>query len=197
MSERTERSEGREAMPSWHRMSERTERSEGREAMPGQHSMSERTERMPSQYSPSPTAGPTQALADALAAEYAAVWAYGVIGVHLSDASRTAARAAEAAHRSRRDALLLQLAEGSGQVPADRAGYALPYPVTDRATALRLAVEIEERTAGHWRAALPHTTGADRNTALAALTDCALRATRWRRTAGVTPVTVAFPGRPA
>ncbi|MFI7216744.1 ferritin-like domain-containing protein [Micromonospora maritima] len=152
---------------------------------------------MPELRAPSPTGGPTQALADALAAEYAAVWAYGVIGVHLTDAARTAARAAEAAHRSRRDALLLQLAEGSGQVPADRAGYALPYPVTDRAAALRLAVEVEERTAGHWRAALPHTTGPDRNTALAALTDCALRATRWRRTAGVTPVTVAFPGRPA
>ncbi|PTA46997.1 ferritin-like domain-containing protein [Micromonospora sp. RP3T] len=140
---------------------------------------------------------PNRALGDALAAEYAAVWAYGVIGVHLTDAARSAARAAEAAHRSRRDALLLQLAEGAGQVPADRAGYALPYPVTDRTTALQLAVEIEERTAGHWRAALPHTTGADRNTALAALTDCALRATRWRRTAGVSPVTVPFPGRPA
>ncbi|MFG1673949.1 D-glycero-beta-D-manno-heptose 1-phosphate adenylyltransferase [Micromonospora sp. NPDC049282] len=38
MSERTERSEGREAMPGQHSMSERTERSEGREAMPGQHS---------------------------------------------------------------------------------------------------------------------------------------------------------------
>lgn len=144
-----------------------------------------------------PTSGPTQALGDALAAEYAAIWAYGVIGVHLPGAARSAARSAEAAHRSRRDALVLQLSSGGGQVPADRAGYALPYPVTDRASALKLAVEIEERSAGHWRAALPHTTGADRNRALAALTDCALRATRWRRTAGVTPVTVPFPGRPA
>ncbi|MCT2276182.1 ferritin-like domain-containing protein [Micromonospora chalcea] len=154
---------------------------------------------MPGQLRVNPTTSPSpaQALADALAAEYAAIWAYGVIGVHLTGAARTAARAAEAAHRSRRDALLLQLAEGSGQVPADRAGYALPYPVTDRAGALRLAVEIEERTAGHWRAALAHTSGVERNTALAALTDCALRATRWRRTAGVTPVTVPFPGRSA
>ncbi|MFE9690530.1 ferritin-like domain-containing protein [Micromonospora sp. NPDC005806] len=143
-----------------------------------------------------PTGGPTQARADALAAEYAAIWAYGVIGVHLADAARAAARNAEAAHRARRDALILQLSASGGQVPADRAGYALPYPVTDRASALKLAVEIEERTAGHWRAALPHTTGADRNQALAALTDCALRATRWRRTAGVTPLTVPFPGRP-
>ncbi|WP_262287293.1 ferritin-like domain-containing protein [Micromonospora sp. MA102] len=145
----------------------------------------------------SPTSGPAQALGDALAAEYAAIWAYGVIGVHLTEAARSAARAAEAAHRSRRDALVLQLSSGGGQIPADHAGYALPYPVTDRASALKLAVEVEERTAGHWRAALAHTTGADRNRALAALTDCALRATRWRRTAGVTPVTVPFPGRQA
>ncbi|SBT37901.1 ferritin-like domain-containing protein [Micromonospora narathiwatensis] len=141
--------------------------------------------------------GSAQALTEALAAEYAAIWAYGVIGVHLADAARSAARSAETAHRARRDALILQLSEGGTQVPADQAGYALPYPVTDKASALKLAVEIEERTAGHWRAALPHTTGADRNRALAALTDCAVRATRWRRTAGMTPVTVPFPGRSA
>ncbi|KAB1904860.1 hypothetical protein F8279_19835 [Micromonospora sp. AMSO1212t] len=40
MSERTERSEGREGMPSRHGMSERTERSEGREGMPSRHGMS-------------------------------------------------------------------------------------------------------------------------------------------------------------
>ncbi|WP_243710348.1 ferritin-like domain-containing protein [Micromonospora sp. KC213] len=137
-----------------------------------------------------------QALADALSAEYAAIYAYGPIGVQLSDAERRAARSAEAAHRARRDALVLQLSGDGGQLPADRAGYALPFPVTDRAGALRLAVEIEERTGAFWRAALPVTSGAERTRALNALTDCAVRATRWRRAARVTPVTVAFPGRP-
>jgi hypothetical protein len=140
--------------------------------------------------------GPAGALADALAAEYAAIFAYGPIGVRLTGGEQQSARATEAAHRSRRDALILQLSAAGDQVPADKAGYALPYPVTDRASALRLAVEIEERTGAFWRAALPHTTGADRNRALAALTDCAVRATRWRRAAGVTPATVPFPGRP-
>ncbi|MEH0840839.1 ferritin-like domain-containing protein [Micromonospora sp. CPCC 205711] len=140
---------------------------------------------------------PGDALAAALSAEYAAIYAYGPIGVRLTDDDRRAARAAEAAHRARRDALVLQLSASGGQVPADRAGYALPFPVTDRASALRLAVQVEERTAAYWRAALPATTGADRAKALNALTDCALRATRWRRTAGVTPITVAFPGRPS
>ncbi|MEO3779983.1 ferritin-like domain-containing protein [Micromonospora sp. B11E3] len=140
--------------------------------------------------------GPAQALADALSAEYAAIFAYGPIGVRLTDAARTAARRAEAAHRARRDELVLQLSAAGGQIPADRAGYALPFPVTDRESALRLAIEVEARTAAYWRAVLPHTTGTDRNRALAALTDCAVRATRWRRTAGTNPLTVPFPGRP-
>ncbi|MEH0935098.1 ferritin-like domain-containing protein [Micromonospora psammae] len=139
---------------------------------------------------------PGRALADALTAEYAAIYAYGPIGVRLTDSARRDARAAEAAHRTRRDALVLQLTAAGGPVPPDRVGYALPFPVTDRASALRLAVEVEERTAAFWRAALPVTGGADRNRALAALTDCALRATHWRRAAGVTPLTVPFPGRP-
>ncbi|MCG5438661.1 DUF4439 domain-containing protein, partial [Micromonospora foliorum] len=47
-----------------------------------------------------PSAG--EALAAALSAEYAAIYAYGRIGVRLSGAARDAARQAEAAHRRRR-----------------------------------------------------------------------------------------------
>ncbi|MFG3555626.1 ferritin-like domain-containing protein [Micromonospora sp. NPDC047557] len=141
-----------------------------------------------------PTAG--EALAAALSAEYAAIYAYGRIGVRLTGAARESAHQAEAAHRRRRDALVVQLSTTGGTIPPGRAGYALPFPVTDRASALRLAVEVEERTAAHWRAALASTTGPDRDQALAALVEYAVRATRWRKTAGVTPATVAFPGRP-
>lgn len=141
-----------------------------------------------------PSAG--EALTSALSAEYAAIYAYGRIGVRLSGAARDAAHQAEAAHRRRRDSLVVQLTAAGGVVPADRAGYALPFPVTDRASALRLAAEVEERTAAHWRAALGSTTGADRDQALAALVEYAVRATRWRKTAGLTPLTVPFPGRP-
>jgi signal transduction histidine kinase len=45
MTERTERSEGHEGMPSRHGMTERTERSEGHEGTPSRHGMTERTER--------------------------------------------------------------------------------------------------------------------------------------------------------
>lgn len=138
----------------------------------------------------------TEALAPALTAEHAAIFAYGPIGVRLSGAAADEARAAEAAHRARRDALVLLLTAGGGVAPPAAAAYELPFPVTDAAAARRLAVEIEERTGAVWRAALATTTGEERGRALAGLTDCAVRATRWRRSAGITPVTVPFPGRP-
>jgi hypothetical protein len=139
----------------------------------------------------------------ALAAEQAAIYAYGPIGVRLTDDARDDARAAEAAHRNRRDALISRLAAASAppsagptQGPAPvPAGYALPFPVVDRTTALKLAVHVEDGVAATWRAALGATEGADRVTALSALTDAAVRATRWRRAAGVTPLTVPFPGK--
>ncbi|BCB82303.1 hypothetical protein GCM10022251_47250 [Phytohabitans flavus] len=136
-----------------------------------------------------------EALSAALEAEHAAIYAYGPIGVRLDNASAADARQAEAAHRTRRDALVLRLTEMGTSPPAAAASYTLPYKVTDRAAALKLATEIEERTAAVWRAALPETTETDRASALAALCDCAVRATRWRRRAGVSPATVPFPGR--
>lgn len=139
----------------------------------------------------------SEALAATLAAEHAAIYAYGPIGVHLDGEAAEQARAAEAAHRSRRDGLILLLTEQGGTVPAAAPAYALPFPVTDEASALRLAVQVEERTAAVWRAALPTTEGAQRSRALDGLVDTAVRATRWRRAAGVSPATVPFPGRPA
>ncbi|MEN3608217.1 ferritin-like domain-containing protein [Plantactinospora sp. ZYX-F-223] len=138
----------------------------------------------------------SEALAAALAAEHAAIYAYGLIGVRLKGGAAEQARSAEAAHRSRRDELVLLLTERGGPVPAAEPAYAPPFAVTDEASALRLAVEVEERTAAVWRAALPATEGAERTRALDGLTDAAVRATRWRRAAGVSPATVPFPGRP-
>ena len=110
----------------------------------------------------SPPIRTEQALAAALSAEHAAIYAYGPIGVRL-DRRRAAdeARAAEAAHRARRDALV------AAAHRRRRHGAAGPRPGTrcrsrspTRPSALRLAVEVEERTAAVWRAALPATTGA-------------------------------------
>ncbi|HEU4346149.1 MAG TPA: ferritin-like domain-containing protein [Actinoplanes sp.] len=135
--------------------------------------------------------------AGALAAEEAAIYAYGLIGANLTgDTDRDQARSAEAAHRARRDVLVSRLDQLAASAAPAPAGYDLPFPVTDRDSALRLAIHVEDGVAQAWRAALPVTTGSDRSTSLAALTDAAVRATRWRRLAGVTPLTMPFPGRP-
>jgi len=132
-----------------------------------------------------------------LRAEYAAIFAYGVIGVRLPEALARAARNAEAAHRARRDELLVQLSAAGVGIPGEQPAYELPFKVTDEASALRLAIEVEERTGAYWRAVLPVTAGDGRAPALDALTGCARRATYWRRQAGVSPIVVDFPGRTA
>ena len=134
-------------------------------------------------------------LSAALAAEEAAIYAYGLIGVNVSASERTEARTAEAAHRARRDVLVSRLDQLKASTAPAPAGYELPFEVTDRATALKLAVHVEDGVAQAWRAALPATADADRSTSLSALTDAAVRATRWRRLAGITPLTLPFPGR--
>jgi hypothetical protein len=135
-------------------------------------------------------------LADALLAEHAAIFGYGPVGAHLDDATIAIATNAEAAHRIRRDALVLRISARGGTAPAAEPAYALPTPVTDRASALELAITLEERTASAWRLVLPETTGDDRALALDALVDCAIRTARARRAAGMTPVTVTLPGVP-
>lgn len=135
-----------------------------------------------------------QRLGQALQAEHAAIFAYGVIGAHLDSATVQLARLAEGAHRTRRDRLQQLLRSRSADVPAAESAYALPFPVTDRITALRLAVGTEQACAAAWWAALGETDGDDRRLALAALTDCAVRTTQARTAAGIRPSTVPLPG---
>lgn len=134
-------------------------------------------------------------LAAALAAEEAAIYAYGALGVKLADDDRAEARAAEEVHRGRRDALVSRLSALKASTAPAPAGYTLPFEVTDRASALKLAAQVEDGVAQAWRAVLPASTGGDRTTGLNALVDAAVRATRWRRRGGVTPATMAWPGR--
>jgi ferritin-like protein len=139
----------------------------------------------------------TEQLAAALAAEEAAIYAYGVIGVHLEikdEVSR--ARSADLEHRARRDSLVDRIDELKASAAPQPAAYRLPFEVTDRDSALKLAVHVEDGVAQAWRALLAVTEGDERIDALSHLTDSAVRATRWRRIAEVTPLTMAFPGRP-
>jgi hypothetical protein len=136
------------------------------------------------------------ALQAALAGEHAVIWGYGVVGAEVTAAQRPDVRAAEQAHRSRRDQtadLLLSMAA----VPTEaEAYYELPFPVIDPASGLRLAVHLEQGAAAAWRFVLGGTDDGElRRTALAGLTEAALQATRWRLVAGIQPATVAFPGQ--
>lgn len=130
------------------------------------------------------------ALAAALRGEHAAIYAYGVLGPRLSGANLALARQAEAAHRNQRDALLETLPDP----PAPEVVYATPFPVTDAASAIRLAVYVEEHCAALWRAVVVAADSAGRQSPLTALTDAATRAAAFRRAGGAIPGTVAFPG---
>jgi hypothetical protein len=134
-------------------------------------------------------------LVAALQAEHAAIYGYGVLGPKLDGATIGLARAADTAHRARRDALIVRLAGAGVTPPPTAATYQLPFPVTDRAAALKLAVLLEDRTGAQWRLALPDTNGELRRLALDALIDCTTRAVKLRQAAGLTPVVAAFPGK--
>jgi hypothetical protein len=134
------------------------------------------------------------ALRTALAAEHAAIYGYGVVGAHLSGDQQTVARQAESAHRDRRDQVSLRIQAGGGELAAAEPAYVLPFQVTDGASAMRLAAALEDGAAGAWRTALGGTDGNDRKLAVDALIACAVMATRWRKAAGISPVTVSFPG---
>jgi hypothetical protein len=129
-----------------------------------------------------------KALQAALAAEHAAVYGYGVVGGRIREDRRTEAKAAYDAHRARRDALVREVRD-LGQTPvAAAAAYALPFPVPDSASAVRLAAELEERVAGVYSDLVRATGGERRGAAAQAVREAAVRAVRWRGES------VAFPG---
>ncbi|MBA2554809.1 MAG: ferritin-like domain-containing protein [Geodermatophilaceae bacterium] len=136
------------------------------------------------------------ALQDALAGEHAVIWGYGVVGAEAAEQHLPAVRAAEQAHRTRRDDTADLLRSMSAEPIESEAYYELPFPVTDPALAVSLAVHLEEGSAAAWRFVLGQTEDAElRRTALVALSESALQAVQWRLQAGIAPATVAFPGQ--
>jgi hypothetical protein len=129
-------------------------------------------------------------LAAAVAGEDAAIYAYGVLGAHLTGPARALAQRAETAHRNLRD----QVTELMPAPPAAEVIYQMPFPVTNAATALAAAVTVEERASALWRTAVAASIGPTRRTALDALIAGAVRAAEFRRAAGAYPGTVPFPG---
>jgi hypothetical protein len=140
----------------------------------------------------------TAALRQALAAEHAAVWGYGVVGAALEVEARPPATAAETTHRDVRDRVTALLEErGADPVPAEGA-YSLPFPVLSPVDAAALAVVLEDGVAAAWVRVLDQAADrAVREMAVGWLTAAEARAVSWRGAAGKTPVTTAFPGLPA
>jgi hypothetical protein len=139
-----------------------------------------------------------EALQVALAAEHAAVWVYGVVAAFVSDALNGRLEKAATAHQARRDATERILIDAGAPPVPPEPGYLTPEPVTDAASALRLAITAESDAAAAWRSVIERSPADPglRMAALDALTGAAVQATRWRATAGTTPLTVPFPGAP-
>lgn len=133
----------------------------------------------------------------ALGTEHAAIWVYGLVSAFLKASFDVPIRDGATAHRARRDAIARLLGRyGKTPEPA-KAAYLTPQPVTDQASALAVLVTAEQDATVAWRAALERCDDADvRRTALEGLTSAAVRATRWRKLAGVAPLTPSQPGLP-
>ncbi|TDV46402.1 ferritin-like domain-containing protein [Actinophytocola oryzae] len=149
-------------------------------------------------------AGPTSlpedavtATQDALGAEHAALWVYGLVSAFLPGSYDASVQECRNAHRARRDATELLLS-GAGQSPRSaEPAYVTPQPVTDQASAIAVIVLAESDATVAWRAVLERTDDrALRTAALDGLRDAAVRATRWRVAGGQTPSAPPLPGAP-
>ncbi len=135
--------------------------------------------------------GPTvDAAQRVLAAEHAALYAYGVAGGVLDAGSSesTLAGAGYAAHRARRDRVEEAVRDLGADPVAAEPGYALPGPVTDAASATRLARQVEDRCAAAYAGLVAAATDELRGAAIGWLADAATRGLGW----GADPS--AFPG---
>ncbi len=131
-----------------------------------------------------------QSWQQALDAEHAAVWVYGLAGPHLAVARQGAARAAEALHRDRRDQLRATVRALGDEPAGPMAAYAVPVAPSSPATAAALLAVVESRLGDVLSVLAATTRGAQRTAAARWLADTAVRVTGWSGT------TVAFPGMP-
>ncbi len=131
---------------------------------------------------------PVFALQDALAAEDAAIFGYGVAGAHLSGTGQAAAEQDWTRHSEARDQLVTMIARLGAAPVAARAFYQLPFAVHDAASARDLAAYLED---GVTRAYLGLVAVSDqqlRSFGALAMQGSAERAAFWRGS------TQAFPG---
>ncbi|GAA4855226.1 ferritin-like domain-containing protein [Saccharopolyspora cebuensis] len=140
----------------------------------------------------------SRALRDALAAEHAAVWVYGLASAFTTESRvRDALQEALDAHERQR-AAATRLIRAAGQAPpAPRPAYDVGVRPTDQTTAIEAVLIAERDCQVGWRAVIERTEDGElRRTGLDGLSTSAARATRWRLTIGQQPAAQAFPGQP-
>lgn len=136
-----------------------------------------------------------KALCAALANEHAVVYGYGIVSARCAPEVNTLVSAALNQHRERRDQTISMLTGRSVTPPVAAAGYQLPMPVITPADAEKLAARMEKDSEASWRAFVEQAqSNDDRTFGVAALTQSAVLAARWKQQLGDWPVTTAFPG---
>lgn len=122
---------------------------------------------------------PVEALQAALAGEHAAVYVYGVVGGRVSLSAHpdlwSKVRAAYTIHRGRRDQLLGMVRDEGEEPVAAEVSYQLPNPARTVRQLRQTALEIEQRCTAVYADVVGSTWGADRQWALEAISDAAVR----------------------
>ncbi|GAB3569559.1 ferritin-like domain-containing protein [Amycolatopsis endophytica] len=141
---------------------------------------------------PPESAGPLQ---QALSAEHAALWVYGLVSAFLPDTYTAGTAEGTAEHQDRRDACVRMLSAAGVEPRAAEPAYIPPKPVTDATSAKSVVATAEADAATAWRGVLEQTDDAElRAVALKALLASSRRGTRWREAAGEQPTAIALPG---
>jgi hypothetical protein len=130
---------------------------------------------------PSRTPATIRALQAALAAQYATIYGYGIVGAHLTGNDRVAATDALQAHAALRDELIALVTAAGATPVAAQPAYQVPMPVTDTVSARALAAHLEQGDAGTaWDLIAASSAGSSlRSIAVGLLRDAALRAAHW------------------
>ena len=131
------------------------------------------------------------ALQNALAAEHAAVYGYGVAGALLAGPAQSSARADWIAHQVARDTLESMLTKLGATPVAASPAYQLPFPVTNARSAEKLAAALEDGVTRAYLALVAVSNPTLRTFAAQAMQTSANRAAAW------SGKTVAFPGMPS
>ncbi|MFD1938956.1 ferritin-like domain-containing protein [Nonomuraea mangrovi] len=130
------------------------------------------------------------AMNKALAAEHAAVYAYGLMGARTTGALRDKVTAAFDAHRARRDQLRALISSGGGKPAEPEAAYSLPVMPDNATEAVRLAVLVEAGVTAAYLELAAAGQATTRRMAALAMQESAVRSYGFR------PAVAVFPGMP-